>query len=82
MKAGFAVAAGLACVLSGGIALAAADTAGSATAIFAGGCFWSVEAAFEKLPGVISAESGYTGGQAVRRSRNLRREKQIGVTTS
>ncbi|MEO6353284.1 MAG: peptide-methionine (S)-S-oxide reductase MsrA [Oxalobacteraceae bacterium] len=35
----------------------------SATAIFAGGCFWCVEADFEKLPGVIKAESGYTGGR-------------------
>ncbi len=34
-----------------------------ATAIFAGGCFWCVEADFEKLPGVIKAESGYTGGK-------------------
>ena len=34
----------------------------AATAIFAGGCFWCVEADFEKLPGVIAAESGYTGG--------------------
>jgi peptide-methionine (S)-S-oxide reductase len=34
-----------------------------ATVIFAGGCFWCVEADFEKLPGVVSAESGYTGGQ-------------------
>lgn len=37
----------------------------SATAIFAGGCFWCTESDFEKLPGVISAESGYTGGQKV-----------------
>ena len=35
---------------------------GAATAIFAGGCFWCVEADFEKLPGVIEAESGYIGG--------------------
>jgi peptide-methionine (S)-S-oxide reductase len=34
-----------------------------ATAIFAGGCFWCLEADFEKLPGVIGAESGYTGGK-------------------
>jgi peptide-methionine (S)-S-oxide reductase len=35
----------------------------TAQAIFAGGCFWCVEADFEKLPGVITAESGYTGGK-------------------
>jgi peptide methionine sulfoxide reductase msrA/msrB len=31
-------------------------------ATFAGGCFWCVEADFEKLPGVVSAVSGYAGG--------------------
>lgn len=40
-----------------------ARPAGLATAIFAGGCFWCVEADFEKLPGVVDVESGYTGGQ-------------------
>src|SRR3712207_279539 len=34
------------------------------TAIFAGGCFWCTEADFEKVPGVLSAVSGYTGGRA------------------
>ena len=38
---------------------------GAATAIFAGGCFWCTESDFEKLPGVISAESGYTAGQTI-----------------
>lgn len=33
------------------------------TATFANGCFWCTEAVFEELDGVISAESGYTGGQ-------------------
>ncbi len=32
------------------------------TAIFASGCFWCSESDFEKLPGVKSAVSGYTGG--------------------
>lgn len=32
------------------------------TAIFAGGCFWCVEAAFTKVQGVLATESGYTGG--------------------
>ena len=32
-------------------------------ATFAAGCFWCTEEAFEKVPGVISAVSGYTGGK-------------------
>ncbi len=32
------------------------------TAIFAGGCFWCMEADFDKLPGVVKTISGYTGG--------------------
>ena len=47
---------------------ALAATSGAATAIFAGGCFWCSESDFEKLPGVISAESGYTAGQTVKPS--------------
>jgi peptide-methionine (S)-S-oxide reductase len=35
----------------------------TASAIFAGGCFWCTESDFEKFPGVISAESGYIGGK-------------------
>ena len=33
------------------------------TATFAGGCFWCVEADFEKIPGVVDVVSGYTGGK-------------------
>lgn len=39
--------------------------AGQAQATFAGGCFWCTESDFEKLDGVIAAQSGYTGGTVV-----------------
>lgn len=38
------------------------EESGFKKAIFAGGCFWCVEADFEKVEGVIEAISGYTGG--------------------
>ena len=41
----------------------AAEPTRTATAIFASGCFWCTESDFEKLPGVISAESGYIDGK-------------------
>jgi len=50
-------------------AVVVAHTAASAlaqeleTATFAGGCFWCIEAPFEKVNGVHSAVSGYTGGK-------------------
>ncbi|OEU60498.1 MAG: peptide-methionine (S)-S-oxide reductase [Desulfuromonadales bacterium C00003094] len=41
----------------------AAVVAHTELAIFAGGCFWCMESPFEKLAGVLSVTSGYTGGQ-------------------
>jgi peptide-methionine (S)-S-oxide reductase len=36
--------------------------AGPATAVFAGGCFWCMETDMKGVAGVVSVESGYTGG--------------------
>ena len=68
MRQSILIAASLCLTLAGTAQAAAAPAstaAGSATAIFAGGCFWCTESDFEKLPGVITAESGYTGGKVV-----------------
>lgn len=46
-----------------GLSFAGVAQAATATAIFAGGCFWCTESDFEKFPGVIEAESGYTAGK-------------------
>ena len=43
-------------------ALAAIVPAQAATAVLAGGCFWCMEADFEKLDGVTDVISGFTGG--------------------
>lgn len=45
----------------GGAMSGSKDNARLAT--FAGGCFWCVEADFEKIPGVLGVVSGYTGGR-------------------
>src|SRR4051812_39692080 len=37
---------------------------GQATAVFAGGCFWGVDVVFKHVKGVMSATSGYAGGDA------------------
>jgi peptide-methionine (S)-S-oxide reductase len=39
-------------------------TKGEQIAVFAGGCFWGVEAVFDQVKGVSKAESGYAGGSA------------------
>ena len=53
---------------TGQTAPAASETvpvpAGKQIAVFAGGCFWGVEAVFEHIKGVSNAKSGYSGGDA------------------
>jgi peptide-methionine (S)-S-oxide reductase len=41
-----------------------ADSADDRTAVFAGGCFWGVEAVYDHVKGVKKAVSGYSGGAA------------------
>ncbi len=52
----------LSLLLTVGVFSAGSAHSASATAILAGGCFWCVEADFEKLEGVTDAVSGFTGG--------------------
>jgi len=59
---------GLAALLIGGMTAMppgnlAAEGSQHAKATFAGGCFWCMEEVYEKVEGVISVISGYTGGQ-------------------
>ena len=41
-----------------------AETGSTATAVFAGGCFWGVQGVFQHVVGVTNAVSGYSGGAA------------------
>ena len=44
---------------------------GIRTAVLAGGCFWGVEAVFERLKGVVDVVSGYSGGEAATAHYNI-----------
>lgn len=62
------------------LAIAATSVAAApenATAIFAGGCFWSMEHDMNKVPGVTNVVSGYTGGRLA----NPRYEDVVTETT-
>ena len=48
------------------------------TATFAGGCFWCVESDFDKIPGVLSTTSGYTGGTVAKPTYEQVSAKQTG----
>lgn len=53
-------------ILSSAVAASAATKQdGTSVAIFAGGCFWCMEPPYDKLDGVLSTTSGYTGGSEV-----------------
>jgi peptide-methionine (S)-S-oxide reductase len=60
---------GTACLMSAGGRLPSPATdvkapdQKTATAVFAGGCFWGVEGVFEKIKGVTNAVSGFAGGK-------------------
>jgi len=41
-----------------------ATAKGQQTAVFAGGCFWGIQAVFQHVKGVMRATSGYSGGEA------------------
>jgi len=48
------------------------------TAVFAGGCFWCIQPAFDKTPGVIKTVVGYCGEpNRIRLTSSLRRKKRI-----
>ncbi|MBF9034915.1 peptide-methionine (S)-S-oxide reductase MsrA [Rhodobacterales bacterium HKCCE2091] len=54
----------LAAAILGGLCIQArqAEARDIRTTVLAGGCFWCVEADFESVPGVVSAVSGFSGG--------------------
>ena len=52
----------LVCLPATSSAATGPGTTNQATATFAGGCFWCMEPPFDKIDGVISTTSGYTGG--------------------
>jgi peptide-methionine (S)-S-oxide reductase len=49
-------------LIAAALLLTRAGAAQTESAVFAGGCFWCMEEAFDKVEGVLATTSGYTGG--------------------
>jgi peptide-methionine (S)-S-oxide reductase len=64
--------------LLAGLVAPVAQAQTTAKATFAGGCFWCVEADFDKLPGVLATVSGYIGGTVANPSYQQVSGKQTG----
>jgi peptide-methionine (S)-S-oxide reductase len=62
--AGAALAAEAAVVIPAPALDSAAGTATTETAVIAGGCFWGIQGVYQRVKGVESALSGYSGGEA------------------
>ena len=62
MKPHVAAAASAALFVTAVVLHAESEPMKTATATLGGGCFWCVEAVYERLPGVVSVTSGYAGG--------------------
>ena len=52
-------------IFSTGILMGAERLTRTETATLGGGCFWCLEAVFERLPGVSKVENGYAGGKTL-----------------
>ncbi len=52
----------LSCIFLGSFLIMGTGFAKTSEAIFAGGCFWCLEADFDQVPGVLKTESGFDGG--------------------
>lgn len=52
----------VALLIAGGVGLGFRTPPAPRTAYFAGGCFWSMQKAFDGIPGVTSVTAGYAGG--------------------
>ena len=62
IKSGFAAFAAVLAIATLGLAGGAFAATKYETAVFSGGCFWCMESDMKAIPGVVSVESGYTGG--------------------